>query len=109
MRQLIKKIFNLYDETDLEKAKVEEYLKGYEKGKKVGEEEALTKKYTPNDIRKLLGLPNMPTGLTTPEEHEKYLKFGCEIKIIDPDTGRNLVIGEKGFYWINTEGDEDGR
>jgi hypothetical protein len=64
--------------------------------------------YCPMCGRKLDEELNIPTGLTTPEEHEKYLKFGGEIKIIDPDTGRNLVIGEKGFYWENTEGEEDG-
>lgn len=56
IKQLIKKIFNLYDEADLDIARVEEYLRAYEKGMKAGEEKALSTKYTPNEIRELLGL-----------------------------------------------------
>ena len=52
MKRIIKKVFNLYDEADLNN----KYIEGYELGKRVGEEEALFKKYTPNEIRKLLEL-----------------------------------------------------
>ena len=73
MKRFIKKIFNLYDKTDLNKIACTNYMQGYEEGKKVGEQLTLFKKYTPNELRKLLGLD----AILTPEEElvKKENKF----------------------------------
>lgn len=60
MKEIIKKLFNLYDKEDFNAKLNETYIEAYEKGKKTGEEEAIFKKYSPNEIRTLLGLTPLP-------------------------------------------------
>lgn len=70
MKKLIKELFNLYDEEDLNKAKCNTYIKAYEEGKKFGEQQGLFKKYTLNDLRKILGLG----AIVTSKEEEELTK-----------------------------------
>lgn len=63
MRNLIKRLFDLYDEDDLKKeidaVACTSYLEGYEEGKKVGKQQAIFEKYTPNQIRAALELDSI--------------------------------------------------
>lgn len=55
--------YTIISKTELEKLKKEasgtnflEYTKGYMEGRKYGEQMAIEKKYTPNEIRRIFGL-----------------------------------------------------
>jgi len=52
MKKIIKKLFHLYDGKDLSNV----YFDAYQKGKATGEREAISKKYTPNQLREVFGL-----------------------------------------------------